>query len=107
MNFTVIPFMLLEVQKSWHGWQTLGYYGIIVVIVPMIAFRAGLGKALDQLSGVAEKKKRDKSLHAKKELGNGNHQIPDVDIVEDEAMKMSSEAHDTVQHHIKEMKKDL
>lgn len=108
MNFTVIPFMLLEVGASWQGWQTLYFYGIFIVIIPMIGFQAGLGKTLDQVSGVAERKKKDKAMrdvHGSK--SNGNPQVVDVDTVGKHAMEKGGEAQQVIQGQIENIKKDL
>ena len=100
--------MLLEVGKSWHGWQTLYFYGIVIVVLPMIAFRMGLGKILDQVTGVAEKKKKERlAKQSVPASSTGNLQIPDVDVVEKEARKKGNEAQEKVQSHIDGLKKEL
>lgn len=108
MNFTAMPFMLLEVGKSWQAWQTLYFYGIIVVVVPMAAFQAGLGRTLDQASGVAERKKKERvAREAGASKSNGNPQVVDVDAVGREAAKAGAEAQEMLQDGINDMKKDL
>jgi lysophospholipid acyltransferase len=78
VNFTVLPFMLLGVRDSLAGWHALGYYGLVVVVALMAAFRAGLGVHLDRASGVAQQKKADKKLAGLSEQGKANMQMPDV-----------------------------
>jgi lysophospholipid acyltransferase len=107
MNFTVMPFILLEIGKSLEGWHTLYYYGVFAVVVPMIAFRAGLGKTMDEMSGVAAKKKKERGDNSKIANGNGNHQVMDVDAVHQEVTKAGAEATGKLQDQIKKSKKDL
>lgn len=92
MNFTVIPFMLLEVGMSWDGWRTLSYYGIYLVIIPFVAFQAGFGKSLDKLTGVGELKKKEMAAKGIHGSTNGNMQVVDVDVVGDHAVQKGKEA---------------
>lgn len=104
MDFTALPFILLEVGKSWAGWRALRFYGIFMAIVPMVAFRLGLGALLDERSGIAENKRRERKAkqdaaeqqkqhpNQRVSTGNGNPQVPDVDAVEDEAREYLDEA---------------
>lgn len=108
MNFTVIPFMLLELGSSWQGWQTLYFYGIFAVIIPIIGFQAGLGRTLDQISGVAERKKKEKAARdVNVSKSNGNPQVVDVDTVGQHAANKGAEAQEALQGHLENIKKDL
>lgn len=104
MNFTVIPFMLLEVGQSWEGWKTLYFYGIFVVLVPFALFQAGLGKTLDQVSGVAQRKKKDKAAKDVHDSHHTNPQVIDVDTVGGKAKEASKEVQQRTADNIK---KDL
>jgi hypothetical protein len=104
MNFTVIPFMLLEVGQSWEGWKTLYFYGIFIVLIPFGLFQIGLGKTLDQVSGVAEKKKKDKAAKDVHSSHHANPQVIDVDAVGSKAKETGKD----VQHRSTNgIKKDL
>lgn len=95
MNFTAMPFMLLEVRKSIQGWRALYFYGIVMAVVPMLLFRAGLGAALDNKSGVAQKKRSDRvaALRASQQgsVQGVSPQVPDVDIIGKEAKDAAEE----------------
>lgn len=98
MNFAALPFMLLEVGKSWTGWANLYFYGIVAAIGPMIAFRLGLGRALDNLSGVTATKRRERQEREKMTSpSNGNLQVPNVDAVEREAIRAGQEAKESIE----------
>lgn len=95
MDFAVLPFMLLEVKKSWAGWGELYYFGILAALIPMIAFRLGAGRALDNVTGVAAAKKRAKAA-ARQNNGTSNPQVPDIDVVEKTAVEVGQEVGETL-----------
>jgi hypothetical protein len=106
MNFTVIPFMLLDVGKSLQGWRTLHYYGIFAVVIPIIAIQLGAGRAMDRASGVAEIKKKERAEKSTK-TASANPQVVDIDAVGMEAKNQGTVAQGKIQGHIDSYKKDL
>lgn len=46
INFTVVPFCVLDVRRSLQAWGAVGFYGIWFVVVPMLALNLGAGKFL-------------------------------------------------------------
>lgn len=98
MNYTAAPFILLEFGRCLRAWHKLGYYGIVMAIGPIIAFRLGAGRWLDGVSGAGAEKKRQKAVKEQQQLQskqggqeNGNPQVPDVDEIESEAKKTGEE----------------
>lgn len=118
MDFTVIPFQLLSIQDSLKGWKLLNYYVVLAVLGIMVAFRSGLGKTLDRISGV-EKQKRSAKANGKVEPSTttaatssnsssraGNPQVPDVEAAERDAERKAKQLADLANGKVQELTKD-
>lgn len=46
VNFAALSFLVLSAKASLRAWANVGYYGIVLLVVPILAFQLGLGKAL-------------------------------------------------------------
>lgn len=101
VDFTALPFIMLDVRSSLAGWCALYYYGLLAAIIPMIAVRAGVGRMLDNMSGVTAAKRKERQDREKAAAAaSGNPQVPDVDVVEKEAVKAGQEAKEKIEEQV-------
>lgn len=49
LNFTVMPFLLLEIRPTLQAWATVHYYGLFMIFLPFAFFQFGGGKVLRSL----------------------------------------------------------
>ncbi|CAD6905391.1 unnamed protein product [Tilletia controversa] len=116
LNFTVVPFMLLTISDSLKAWREVGYYGALMTVGAMLAFRVGgLGQLLDQRSGVAERRRverreREREREREKKEGEKDLRVLDGEVVE-EAVQQGGEAiqegAQVVKETFEEKRKDL
>ena len=59
LNFTVAPFIVLDLDKSLSAYAGMWWYGVILAASGFAAFKAGAGKWFDQRSG---RVRRDKGI---------------------------------------------
>ncbi|KAE8233826.1 hypothetical protein CF326_g1132 [Tilletia indica] len=111
LNFTVVPFMLLTISDSLKAWHEVGYYGAVMTVGTMLAFRfGGMGSVLDRQSGVAAKRKEEKAKTAASKEGKKDLRVLDGETVE-EAVQQGGEAiqegAQVVREKFEETKKEL
>ncbi|KAL9940289.1 hypothetical protein V8E36_000994 [Tilletia maclaganii] len=100
LNFAVAPFMLLTIKDSIRAWNEVRWYGAVMTVGTVVAFRSGLGKYLDRSLGGAAKKRRDEKSDPK----NGR----DLRVLEDEDMKKAvQEGGEAVQEGTQAVKESL
>ena len=51
LSYTAAAFMILDFGAAIQAWRSVYFYGHILYLVPFLAFRFGLGKQLDAISG--------------------------------------------------------
>ena len=89
LNFTVAPFMVLDLGKSIAAYHSMSWYGIVLAAIGAGAFRSGAGKWLDKQSGRVRRPKgvtsasdvTDDEVKEKKRR-NGELMVPDVEEAE-------------------------
>ncbi|KAK0538807.1 Lysophospholipid acyltransferase [Tilletia horrida] len=115
LNFTVTPFMLLSVSDSLKAWHGVGYYGAVMTVGTMLAFRVGgLGAVLDKQSGVTAKRKAEKAKAAAEQSGTGGAEgskkdlrVLDGEVVEQAGEKVFTEGAQVIKEQLEETKKDI
>ncbi|KAK0544074.1 Lysophospholipid acyltransferase [Tilletia horrida] len=109
LNFTVAPFMLLSVSNSIKAWNGVGWYGAVMTVGTLLAFRfGGLGRVLDQQSGVAvAKKKKAAEETAAAADGGAKTNKKDLRVLDGETVESAvQEGAQAVQETLEESKKD-
>ena len=86
INFTVVPFMLLEVKPTLLAWSRVYYYGLFLCFVPLAVFRLGLGGALKHTqkrraakAGVTDEAIEKMRKASKAHADNGATTVPNVE----------------------------
>ena len=69
IHYIVIPFNVLSLRNSLHGWKSLYFCGHIVIILLNVAFWSGLNKVCDQIVQIGGGIDVDEGLKKKKEQG--------------------------------------
>lgn len=109
LNFTVAPFMLLSVSNSIKAWNGVGWYGAVMTVGTLLAFRfGGLGRVLDQQSGVAAAKKKKAAEEAAAAAdGGAKTNKKDLRVLDGETVESAvQEGAQAVQETLEESKKD-
>ncbi|GAA5846641.1 hypothetical protein JCM5353_000744 [Sporobolomyces roseus] len=60
LNFTVTPFLLLDIPRTMKAWRAVGFYGLILVFLPTLVFNFGLAKDLKRRIRKRDAKERTK-----------------------------------------------
>jgi len=69
IHYIIIPFNVLSLRNSLHGWKSLYFCGHIVIILLNVAFWSGLNKVCDQIVQIGGGIDVDEGLKKKKEQG--------------------------------------
>ena len=85
LNFTVMPFLLLELKPTLKAWHWVHFYGLYICFVPLAFFRFGGGRQItkalkdrEQKAGISIQAVDQHQKEAQKAERNAISSIPDI-----------------------------